>query len=83
MNRRVRHYRGKYRNHGRHLAALLVEQGWTVYGLARRPTVAAGVIRFAADLRIGTLLPRLTGIGATHVFSSLLASTVNRSGECQ
>ena len=32
-------------------ATLLVEQGWTVYGLARRPTEQAGVQPAAADLR--------------------------------
>ncbi|SFQ00241.1 SDR family oxidoreductase [Sphingomonas rubra] len=32
-------------------AALLVEQGWTVHGLARRPTTQAGVQPVAADLQ--------------------------------
>ena len=32
-------------------AALLVEQGWTVHGLARRPTGQAGVRPVAADLQ--------------------------------
>ena len=36
---------------GGNLAALLVEQGWTVYGLARRRSSTAGVIPLAADLR--------------------------------
>jgi len=36
---------------GGNLAALLVEQGWTVYGLARRPSSTGGVIPLAADLR--------------------------------
>ena len=36
---------------GGNLAALLVEQGWTVCGLARRPSSAGGVIPVAADLR--------------------------------
>jgi nucleoside-diphosphate-sugar epimerase len=31
-------------------AALLVEQGWTVHGLARRPGKLAGVLPVAADL---------------------------------
>jgi len=53
---------------GGNLAALLVEQGWTVYGLARRPTVAAGVIPVAADLRDRNLFAALTGIAPTHVF---------------
>lgn len=32
-------------------AALLVEQGWTVFGLARRPTGQAGIQPIAADLQ--------------------------------
>ena len=32
-------------------AALLVEQGWTVHGLARRPTGQDGVLPVAADLQ--------------------------------
>jgi nucleoside-diphosphate-sugar epimerase len=32
-------------------AALLVEQGWTVHGLARRPVEQAGVLPVAADLQ--------------------------------
>ena len=31
-------------------AALLIEQGWTVYGLARRPSDQPGVHPVAADL---------------------------------
>ena len=34
-------------------ATLLVEQGWTVYGLARRPSAHAGVRAVAADLLDG------------------------------
>lgn len=36
---------------GRATAALLVEQGWTVYGLARRPLAQAGITPLAADLQ--------------------------------
>lgn len=36
---------------GRATSALLVEQGWTVYGLARRPLAQAGVTPLAADLQ--------------------------------
>ncbi|HEY0134869.1 MAG TPA: SDR family oxidoreductase [Nannocystis sp.] len=32
-------------------AGLLVERGWTVHGLARRPTAQAGVVPVAADLQ--------------------------------
>ena len=34
-------------------ASLLVEQGWTVHGLARRPTDQQGVLPVAADLQDG------------------------------
>jgi nucleoside-diphosphate-sugar epimerase len=36
---------------GRAVSALLLEQGWTVFGLARRPTAQPGVIAVAADLQ--------------------------------
>lgn len=36
---------------GRAAASLLAEQGWTVHGLARRPTAQAGVTPIAADLQ--------------------------------
>jgi nucleoside-diphosphate-sugar epimerase len=36
---------------GRAAAALLVAHGWTVFGLARRPTGQAGVKPVAADLQ--------------------------------
>lgn len=36
---------------GSAIAALLVEQGWTVHGLARRPTAQDGVASVAADLQ--------------------------------
>ncbi|GAA0674781.1 nucleoside-diphosphate-sugar epimerase [Sphingomonas insulae] len=35
-------------------AALLVERGWTVHGLARRPTSQTGVLPVAADLQDAT-----------------------------
>src|SRR5258707_15061605 len=54
---------------GGSLAALLVEQGWTAYGLARRPSSARGVIPLAADLRdCSALVAALAGIAPTHVF---------------
>jgi nucleoside-diphosphate-sugar epimerase len=54
---------------GGNLASLLVEQGWTVYGLARRPSSARGVIPLAADLRDrSALVAALAGIAPTHVF---------------
>ena len=54
---------------GGNLATLLVEQGWTVYGLARRRSSAGGVTPLAADLRErGALVAALAGIVPTHVF---------------
>lgn len=54
---------------GGNLAALLVEQGWKVYGLARRPSSTAGVLPVAADLRDrSTLTAALANIAPTHVF---------------
>jgi hypothetical protein len=54
---------------GGNLAALLVEQGWIVYGLARRPSSTGGVIPLAADLRDrSALVAALDGIAPTHVF---------------
>src|SRR5258708_16916819 len=54
---------------GRNLAALLLEQGWTVYGLARRPSSAGGAIPLAADLLDrGSLAAALTNVAPTIVF---------------
>jgi nucleoside-diphosphate-sugar epimerase len=54
---------------GGNLAALLVEQGWTVYGLARRRSSAAGVIPLAADLRDrSALVTALADNAPTHLF---------------
>jgi nucleoside-diphosphate-sugar epimerase len=54
---------------GRNLAALLLEQGWTVYGLARRPSSAGGAIPLAADLLDrGSLAAALTSVAPTNVF---------------
>lgn len=54
---------------GGNLASLLVELGWKVYGLARKPSVAAGVAPVAADLRDRKALhASVTEIAPTHVF---------------
>src|SRR4029077_1787496 len=54
---------------GGNLAALLVEQGWTVYGLARRPSSTRDVIPIGADLRDrSALVAALVGSAPTHVF---------------
>ena len=54
---------------GSAIATLLVEQGWTVHGLARRPGVQPGVTPLAADLldRAGTAAA-LAGIHPDAVF---------------
>ncbi len=50
-------------------AALLVEQGWDVYGLARRPVEQAGVTSVAADLQdAGATASALAGIRPDAVF---------------
>ncbi|WP_374295463.1 SDR family oxidoreductase [Sphingomonas sp.] len=50
-------------------AALLVEQGWTVHGLARRPVAQDGVRPVVADLQdAGTTRTALAGIDADAVF---------------
>ncbi len=54
---------------GRAVAALLLDQGWTVFGLARRPTGQPGVRPVAADLRnAAQTAAALTGIRADAVF---------------
>ncbi len=50
-------------------AALLVEQGWTVHGLARRPTGQMGVHPIAADLQDApATAAALTGVDPDAVF---------------
>ena len=50
-------------------AKLLVEQGWTVYGLARRPTGQAGLRPIAADLQdAAATKSALSGIHPDAVF---------------
>mgnify|MGYP001806892216 CR=1 FL=1 len=50
-------------------AALLAEQGWTVYGLARRTVVQAGIIPIAADLQdASATAAALSGIAPDAVF---------------
>jgi nucleoside-diphosphate-sugar epimerase len=57
---------------GNNLAGHLIEEGWTVYGLARRPpTGIAGLQLVPADLlQPQSLKVALTGIEPTHVFFS-------------
>jgi nucleoside-diphosphate-sugar epimerase len=57
---------------GGNLAAHLVDQGWRVYGLARKPATVGGIIPIAADLRDETSVrSALAGVDPTHVFLSI------------
>jgi nucleoside-diphosphate-sugar epimerase len=54
---------------GGNLALLLMEQGWKVYGLARRPSSIGGIVPVIADLLdLGGLVAALDGVAPTHVF---------------
>lgn len=55
---------------GSNLAQRLLDQEWTVYGLARNPTTELkGLIPIAADLlRVDTLKAALSEVSPTHVF---------------
>jgi nucleoside-diphosphate-sugar epimerase len=54
---------------GGNLAAHLVEKGWRVFGLARKPAAADGIIPIAADLRDeASVRKALAGVDPTHVF---------------
>ncbi|KHL57088.1 NAD-dependent epimerase/dehydratase family protein, partial [Xanthomonas cannabis] len=54
---------------GYNLANVLVADGWTVYGLARRPLPQDGVIPVAADLLdADSTAKALRGLPITHVF---------------
>ena len=54
---------------GGNLAAHLVNRGWRVYGLARKPAATHGIIPVAADLRDETSVrSALAGIDPTNVF---------------
>ena len=67
---------------GGNLATLLVEQGWTVYGLARWRPSAGGVTSLAADLRErNTLVAALADIALTHLVLLHVAQAVDRSEE--
>lgn len=56
---------------GGNLATLLIEEGWKVYGLARKPGSIEGVIPIAADLlKLNSLVTALKEVTPTHVFFS-------------
>jgi nucleoside-diphosphate-sugar epimerase len=54
---------------GGNLASHLVDRGWRVHGLARKPAAADGILPVAADLRDKSSVQRaLAGLAPTHVF---------------
>jgi nucleoside-diphosphate-sugar epimerase len=56
---------------GRNLSKLLVESGWSVYGLARKPLAEPGVAPIAADLLSpDSLATALKDVAPTHIFLS-------------
>jgi nucleoside-diphosphate-sugar epimerase len=57
---------------GRNLAERLIEDGWTVYGLARRPeTAPAGVVPLKADLsRPEDVTAALASVPVSHLFQA-------------
>jgi nucleoside-diphosphate-sugar epimerase len=57
---------------GRNLAERLLQEGWTVYGLARRPeTAPVGVLQVKADLdEPGTVKAQLAALPITHLFQA-------------
>ena len=67
---------------GNNLAQRLLDQGWTVHGLARHPpTEIAGLKPVAADLlQPESLRSALAGLQPTHVF---LATWMRRATEAE
>src|SRR6201994_2593560 len=66
---------------GQNLASLLVEQGWDVFGLARRPLELPGVTAVAADLQdVASLKAALANVRPTHVF---LATWLRQATEAE
>jgi nucleoside-diphosphate-sugar epimerase len=54
---------------GQNLSTHLLDRGWTVYGLARRPAVQPGLIPVAADLQdSGSVRAALADVDVSHVF---------------
>ncbi len=60
---------------GNAAASLLVAEGWTVHGLARRPALADGIRPVAADLRDGAAT---TAALAAHRFDAVIIATWSR-----
>ncbi len=66
---------------GRNLADLLVAEGWTVYGAARRPGVREGIIPVAVDLQDAVAVAAaLKDVRPTHVF---LATWLRQATEAE
>lgn len=66
---------------GGNLAARLVQEGWKVYGLARRPLAVPGVVPVAADLQDReSLRAALVDVKPTHV---LLTTWLRQKNEAE
>ena len=70
---------------GGNLAERLLADGWTVYGLARRPSpLAAGVQPVAADLlNADATAAALAGLDPTHVFITTWLRQATETENCQ
>jgi nucleoside-diphosphate-sugar epimerase len=62
-------------------AALLVEQGWTVHGLARRPTGQDGVIPVAADLQ--DAMATAAALGELHPDAVFVTTWLRQDSEAE
>ncbi len=68
---------------GQALARRLVDQGWTVHGLARKPVEIEGVRPVVADLmRPESLRAALAGLAPTHVFISTWMRQATEAENC-
>lgn len=65
---------------GHAMSALLVEEGWTVFGLARRPVLQRGVVPIAADLlQPAELAPALADAHPDAVFIATWSRQVDEA----
>jgi nucleoside-diphosphate-sugar epimerase len=65
------------------LADLLVREGWTVHGLARRPPQLPGVNAVAADVKDAAGLRKaLAGLDVSHVFFCTWSREANEAENC-
>lgn len=71
INKRVALIVGSTGIVGGNLATLLIERGWTVHGIARKPGSIKSVIPVTADLlKLSRLVTALKDVAPTHVFFS-------------